>query len=169
MWFDIQRDAESFPPSFSWWQCHYKAIIIIHITTIFIICTYNKIHIILMMVIITIYPFMSLVSIYKYELVYLWNPHLLCLKGPCFFDIHKDIFYFPNYHSILFGELDSLNRCHPSVVGEKGKAPASHLSVSCPKYELLHLNYVTVFTEAWMTHGGTTSSVFLCLQYYGTQ
>lgn len=73
------------------------------------------------------------------ELVYLWKSHFHSFKKPCFFDIYRAFIHFPNYHSILFGELYSLNRCDPS---RKGKVPASCPGVSCPKYELLHLNHV---------------------------
>lgn len=83
------------------------------------------------------------------ELVYLWNPHFRFFKEPCFFDIYKDFFHFPNYHSILFGELYSLNRCDPS---KKGKVPASRPGVSRTKYELLHLNHVLAPPQT-PTHG----------------
>lgn len=82
-------------------------------------------------------------------LVYLWNSHFCSFKEPCFFDIYKNFFHFPNYHSILFGELYSLNRCDPS---KKGKVPASRPGVSRPKYELLHLNHVLAPPQT-PTHG----------------
>lgn len=103
----------------------------------------------MMVIIITMYAFISLVSSHKWSW-YISETHTFVpLKSHGFFDIYKDFFHFPNYHSILFGKLYSLNRCDPS---KKGKVPASRPGVSCPKYELLHLNHVLVPPQT-PTHG----------------
>lgn len=95
-----------------------------------------------MVVIATIYAFKPLVSIHKCELVHLCHSYFLSFKGQCFSDINKDFLHFPNHCSILWGEPDSLNRCDSGGAGREGRVLASHQGVSCPKYEMLHLNYV---------------------------